>query len=83
MRPNLSVNLGLRYALQPAFYALNNSYSGAHGQRDLGRVGLRARAAASTIRSARLQHLQAGHDDRQRCRSTRRWRRSTQIYNTD
>jgi hypothetical protein len=28
-RPNLSLNLGLRYAVQPAFYALNNSYSGA------------------------------------------------------
>ena len=29
MRPNLSMNLGLRYALQPAFYPLNSSYSGA------------------------------------------------------
>jgi hypothetical protein len=27
MRPNLSVNLGLRYALQTPFYARNNSYS--------------------------------------------------------
>ncbi len=27
MRPNLSVNLGLRYELQLPFYALNNSYS--------------------------------------------------------
>jgi hypothetical protein len=27
MRPNLSVNLGLRYELQMPFYALNNSYS--------------------------------------------------------
>ena len=29
VRPNLSLNLGMRYALQPAFYAINNSYSGA------------------------------------------------------
>jgi hypothetical protein len=29
VRPNLSMNLGLRYALQPAFYPLNSSYSGA------------------------------------------------------
>ena len=29
LRSNLSLNLGLRYALQPAFYPINNSYSGA------------------------------------------------------
>jgi hypothetical protein len=29
VRPNLSMNLGLRYALQPSFYPLNSSYSGA------------------------------------------------------
>jgi hypothetical protein len=29
IRPNLSVNLGLRYALQPSFFPLNSSYSGA------------------------------------------------------
>jgi hypothetical protein len=29
MRPNLSVNLGLRYAMQLPFYARNNSYSSA------------------------------------------------------
>jgi hypothetical protein len=27
IRPNLSLNLGVRYALQPPFYALNSSYS--------------------------------------------------------
>jgi hypothetical protein len=27
VRPNLTLNAGLRYAVQPAFYALNNSYS--------------------------------------------------------
>jgi hypothetical protein len=27
MRPNLTINGGLRYAVQPAFYSLNNSYS--------------------------------------------------------
>ena len=29
VRPNLSMNLGVRYALQPPFYPLNSSYSGA------------------------------------------------------
>jgi hypothetical protein len=29
VRPNLSMNLGVRYALQPAFFPLNSSYSGA------------------------------------------------------
>ena len=42
VRPNLTVNAGLRYALQLPFFALNNSYSAATLADLMGRTGLGA-----------------------------------------
>ena len=51
MRPNLSVNLGIRYAVQPPFVAMNASYSTATLDSLWGEVRQRARLRAEHRRS--------------------------------
>jgi hypothetical protein len=60
MRPNLSVNLGLRYAMQMPFYARNNSYSTASVDDVWGISGFKPGCDMSNPTSANCNLFQAG-----------------------
>ena len=60
MRPNLSVNLGLRYAMQMPFYARNNSYSTASVEDIWGISGYKPGCDMSNPTSANCNLFQAG-----------------------
>ena len=60
MRPNLSVNLGLRYAMQMPFYARNNSYSTASVEDVWGISGYKPGCDMSNPTSANCNLFQPG-----------------------
>jgi hypothetical protein len=60
MRPNLSVNLGLRYAMQMPFYARNNSYSTASVEDVWGTSGFKPGCDMSNPTSANCNLFQPG-----------------------
>ena len=71
VRPNLSLNPGVRYAVQPPFYALNNSYSIATLDDVWGISGYVPGLRPERADAGELQPLQAGRHDRASRRRSR------------
>ena len=83
MRPNLSVNLGLRYAMQMPFYARNNSYSTASVEDIWGISGYKPGCDMSNPTSANCNLFQAGVQTGVSPPTYENLGKGVQAYNTD
>ena len=83
MRPNLSVNLGLRYAMQMPFYARNNSYSTASVEDVWGISGYKPGCDMSNPTSANCNLFQQGVQTGTSPPTFENLAKGTKAYNAD